>query len=559
MKSMNPYCSSGINFYIIDSDGSYSRCYSAGFGRGQKMGNIGQDERMVQYSDPKDIACPFNVECNHGCRNGCDYSETLRFDQNTGTAQPGFGYKLTKSKTLESLPRNEANIYWHLSRLCNYNCVYCLEPHDKEIDKIRPNELSCSKVVGVMEKLMKQFDYLNLQITGGEPSRHPAFFDIVHLACINPDKVKLRVLSNMSVYNRMKDVLTMPWKGNISFWASAHFSEPQFDLDKFIEVCSMARKVGPIEISTVDHEHERGFYEIYFDVFRAAGLDVPLHHQYYDPNRAKTLKYKQEFIPKTLHQALRMLGKEHLYDNIIKDVHKAVSPPFVDDKSKNPRESFRVANLPDSELSSHNPGILADMRKAMPRPFDSTKDMYLEHVSSHIKIHGVVVEAGVGTGESLKVIAGNLPERDCYGFDWYRGTTSSWALNDSETFPMGHGSTGGQTPKELPDNVGLVTGLFADTIPNWIENNSQPIALLHIDCDTYEPTSFVINAFTSLLRPGSIVVFGSLTDWRQPGYYEHWPEHQWKALIEWLGQSNRSIKMVSRDIMWSAAFEIKRL
>ena len=60
---------------------------------------------------------------------------------------------------------------WHITDICNYNCPYCNQNHNKK---------HCSgqiidKVIDFLPKL--EGEWL-IKLIGGEPSMHPRFFEI---------------------------------------------------------------------------------------------------------------------------------------------------------------------------------------------------------------------------------------------------------------------------------------------------------------------------------------------------------------------------------------------
>lgn len=54
-----------------------------------------------------------------------------------------------------------------------------------------------------------------------------------------------------------------------------------------------------------------------------------------------------------------------------------------------------------------------------------------------------------------------------------------------------------------PDRVQIVTGLYADTFPTV---EIPRIALLHVDCDFYEPVKLTLEKFYPAVAPGGFVV-----------------------------------------------------
>lgn len=126
--------------------------------------------------------------------------------------------------------------------------------------------------------------------------------------------------------------------------------------------------------------------------------------------------------------------------------------------------------------------------------------------------HGLVCEFGVGNGRSINRLADlvvGLPVT-VYGFDSFQGLPADWRSGFSR---------GRYAQESLPvvrSNVRLVTGLFRDTLPVFVNDHPDPAALFHIDCDLYESTWEVLRAFQLNLGEGSVIVFDEF--FRYPGW-----------------------------------------
>lgn len=136
---------------------------------------------------------------------------------------------------------------------------------------------------------------------------------------------------------------------------------------------------------------------------------------------------------------------------------------------------------------------------------------------------GLVLEFGVASGATIRCIADALAPRPVYGFDWFHGLPEPW-----NGLPAGHFSC---EPPDVPDNVELVIGLFADTLPLFLEEHREDVALLHLDCDIYSSTRTVLDALTPRIVSGTVLVFD-----------EYWiaPDHERRAHIEWMAERGKS-------------------
>lgn len=153
------------------------------------------------------------------------------------------------------------------------------------------------------------------------------------------------------------------------------------------------------------------------------------------------------------------------------------------------------------------------------------------------------LEFGVYTGDSIRIMRDHLPPTvEVFGFDSFHGLPEDWRDPHGRIAGVctaGFFSTGGVAP-----NVGGVTfysGLFEDTIPKYkAEHPTQPIGLLHVDCDLYSSTRSVLSGVGHLLVPGSIVLFDEWIYNNDP-YYD---DHEQRAFYEWVERHDRGFELV---------------
>jgi hypothetical protein len=117
---------------------------------------------------------------------------------------------------------------------------------------------------------------------------------------------------------------------------------------------------------------------------------------------------------------------------------------------------------------------------------------------------GLVMEFGVATGSSITGIAGELPHRAVYGFDSFEGLPEDW-VDYTGNVHNAKGTYAAPVPS-LAANVELVIGLFQDTLPVFLARHPEPAAFVHIDCDLYSSTRFVLAALRNRMRE-TVVVF----------------------------------------------------
>lgn len=136
--------------------------------------------------------------------------------------------------------------------------------------------------------------------------------------------------------------------------------------------------------------------------------------------------------------------------------------------------------------------------------------------------NGLILEFGVGGGDSIRHIAALAGGRTVHGFDSFEGLPEDWVGRHEE---RGHYSLGG-TPPEVPANVILHRGLFETTLPDFLDAHDGPCAFLHVDCDLYSSARTVLEALTPRIEPGTIILFDEYFN------YPSWRDHEHKAFQE---------------------------
>lgn len=106
----------------------------------------------------------------------------LLFDSKTTT--------VISNQILEKLNKNQKTerkpAYLQITRKCNNNCVFCSNP---KIDK----DLSLDEILEILKNYKEQ-DITEVFLTGGEPTIHPLFFEIVKT--LNEEGFKVRIITN---------------------------------------------------------------------------------------------------------------------------------------------------------------------------------------------------------------------------------------------------------------------------------------------------------------------------------------------------------------------------
>lgn len=190
----------------------------------------------------------------------------------------------------------------------------------------------------------------------------------------------------------------------------------------------------------------------------------------------------------------------------------------------------------------------------------------LEYIfNEHFLIDGNILEFGVFQGSSLKKISNLVNDKKIFGFDSFIGLPEEWIINQNLVYDAGHFKV-----DELPkiDNITFYQGFFNETIPKYLKDYPvEEICFLHIDCDLYSSTKDILFSLNDKIKPGTIIRFDELTDWRLTSleavigkgpFYTEWRSGEWKALVEWLDTFNRAVKPISRNFIYSSTVIVEQ-
>jgi predicted O-methyltransferase YrrM len=147
----------------------------------------------------------------------------------------------------------------------------------------------------------------------------------------------------------------------------------------------------------------------------------------------------------------------------------------------------------------------------------------LEHALSICGHEGLYLEFGVASGRTVNHIANVLKNEKIYGFDSFDGLPEDWRTGFS---------VGAFKKNKLPEtaaNVKLISGLFEDTLPTFLQNNSGDIAFMHIDCDLYSSTKTILDLCQPRIKHGTVIVFDEYLNY--PGYQHH-EFMAWKQFVD---------------------------
>lgn len=132
---------------------------------------------------------------------------------------------LVRIENLSDAPRLY-EVHWVITRRCTYSCSYCPpHRHNPASFEATPDQLqSATSRLGTLLKGMPT----RLNITGGEPTRHPGILKFLHTVFQFPQFQFLRIVTNLSMplpfYTRMSSIGEAN-SGRLQIVCSYHFEQ----------------------------------------------------------------------------------------------------------------------------------------------------------------------------------------------------------------------------------------------------------------------------------------------------------------------------------------------
>ena len=168
-------CGAGVDSLFIDMDGNV---WNASCRVGGTLGNVWHD-----FMTPSEwITCTKKL-CTCGADLFIPKSSTtenkklLRRTQNLPTEKEKHNPELSSLHGMERThASNQKQVYWEISRRCNYDCSYCWPWIHNKTDKHKSLE-ELMKATHLIEEKFTKGEEVNFIISGGEPTANPAFLD----------------------------------------------------------------------------------------------------------------------------------------------------------------------------------------------------------------------------------------------------------------------------------------------------------------------------------------------------------------------------------------------
>jgi Macrocin-O-methyltransferase (TylF) len=135
----------------------------------------------------------------------------------------------------------------------------------------------------------------------------------------------------------------------------------------------------------------------------------------------------------------------------------------------------------------------------------------------------LICEFGVFSGKTINCMADQVPNRSLHGFDSFEGIPAGWNFLDRGHFKV-------SSLPSVGKNVTLIKGWFDETLPKFLADHSQDVALLHIDSDLYSSAKTIFELLGPRIGAGTVIVFDEFFN------YPFWDEGEYKAFNEFVSE-----------------------
>lgn len=155
------------------------------------------------------------------------------------------------------------------------------------------------------------------------------------------------------------------------------------------------------------------------------------------------------------------------------------------------------------------------------------------YCAEHRPKHGLMVEFGVFNGNSINELAEQFPDETLYGFDSGDGLQEAW-----NGYGVGAFKADEEFKEKLRPNVVYVEGYFNASLPEFLKQNTEPFAYVHIDCDLYSSTHDIFTLAHDRFVDGTMIVFDEFHNYRGSD------EHEYKAFMEFIESSGMTFSYI---------------
>ncbi len=94
----------------------------------------------------------------------------------------------------------------------------------------------------------------------------------------------------------------------------------------------------------------------------------------------------------------------------------------------------------------------------------------------------------------------------------------------------------------MNSNVRLIKGLFCDTLDDFLADHAGNVSFVHIDCDLYSSTKYVLSKLKERLVRGSVILFDEFYN------YPGWENGEYKAWVEFAEENSIDFEYIGYNV-----------
>jgi hypothetical protein len=189
---------------------------------------------------------------------------------------------------------------------------------------------------------------------------------------------------------------------------------------------------------------------------------------------------------------------------------------------------------------------VAKIEKALSFIIDEVENTvpYYDEILKLVKNEGLWLEFGVFTGRTINYISLKTQQK-VYGFDSFLGLRDS----DDELWSNGQFNLDGNIPNNLRENVVVIPGFFEDVLDDFLGQYTESAAFIHIDCDLYKSSRFVLKTLRERIVPGTIIAFDEIYN------FDKFRKSEMKAWLEFVEETGVNYKWIAKSMRVDSSFE----
>lgn len=135
---------------------------------------------------------------------------------------------------------------------------------------------------------------------------------------------------------------------------------------------------------------------------------------------------------------------------------------------------------------------------------------------SLVGLPGAIVECGVGSGDSLRLLGWLHPECQLIGYDSFAGFPEP-SLEDTGAGERGRWRVSQRAVSRRLQRAGIPAELRPGWFRDTLLGHTEPIALLHVDADLYDSTLTALMCLWPWVVPGGTVIIDDYETPKWPG------------------------------------------